>query len=92
MMMSYPNRFRDLCCSSSDGCNYKPVVGPSTEDVGASPALMCQLLGVRVSELIPAIAATSNCGGGTCYNMTAFEMKEYISTPKMVPLEKIHLF
>jgi hypothetical protein len=90
MMMSFPNRFRDLRCCNSDGCNYKPVVGPSIEDVGASPALMCQLLGVRVNEFIPAIAATSNCGDGKCYNMTTYEMKEYIGSPKMVPLEPNH--
>jgi hypothetical protein len=93
-MMSLPNRFQDLRCCSSDGCNYKPVVGPTMEDVGASPALMCRLLGVRVSELIPAIAATSNRGGGKCLDMTTYEMREYIKTifgtPKMVPLQPNH--
>jgi hypothetical protein len=90
MMMSLPNRFRDLSCCSSDGCNYKPVVGPVLEDVGAFPGLMCQILGIRVYESIPAIAATANCGGGKCYNMSSYQMKEYLSTPKMVPLEPNH--
>jgi hypothetical protein len=91
MMMSHSELYKDLLCCSTDGCNFKPVVGPSTESPGAHPALMCQLLGVRINgPVIQAIGAQSNCGDGNCYNMTRSQMKDYISSPKMVPLEPNH--
>jgi len=81
-----------LQCCSTHGCNYKPVTGPSPEVLGAPPAMACQLLGVRVDMAAPHINADSTCEdeGTTCYDMTALEMKEYIGSPAMVPLEPNH--
>lgn len=91
MMLSHAELYKDLKCCSTDGCNFKTVVGPTYEDISAPPAIMCQLVGVRIEgPVIPAIAATSNCGGGNCYNMTRSQMKDYIGSPAMVPLEPNH--
>ena len=62
------------------------------EVLGAPPALRCQLLGVRVGTLMPIINANSTCDAktGICYNMTALQMKEYIGSPALVPLEPNH--
>jgi hypothetical protein len=91
IMMMHPELYKDLQCCSRDGCNFKSIVGPTSESLGAPPALMCQLLGVRITgPLIPAIAASGNCGEGNCYNMTKSQMKDYIGSPKMVPLEPNH--
>jgi hypothetical protein len=91
MMAGEPDVYRGLQCCSTHGCNYKPVTGPSMEVLGAPPAMRCQLLGVRVSTYLPIINAASNCDvNGTCYKMTGLQMKEYIGSPAMVPLEPNH--
>jgi hypothetical protein len=95
MMMANPELYIELQCCSTDGCNFKPVSAPTPEGLhvvdGKDSILMCQLLGVSITgPLIPAIAAQSNCGEGNCYNMTKGQMKDYIGSPKMVPLEPRH--
>jgi hypothetical protein len=61
------------------------------EVLGAPPAMRCQLLGVRVGTIFPIIGADSNCDDkDTCYDMTPLQMKEYIGSPAMVPLEPNH--
>jgi hypothetical protein len=65
--------------------------GVGGQVLGAPPAMACQLLGVRVGTLMPVINANSTCDGkGTCYDMTPLEMKQYIGSPAMVPLEPRH--
>ena len=91
MMVSHSELYKDLKCCSTDGCNFIPVIGPTFENIAATPTVMCQLLGVRITgPLIPAIAASSNCGEGYCYNMTKDQMEDYIGSPAMVPLEPNH--
>lgn len=90
MMVSHPEKYQAVKCCSFDGCNYIPVVGPLIEDPAIPPQPRCQFLGVKVNTVIQAIAANSNCGPSGCYNMTRVEMKEYIGSPAMVPLEPNH--
>jgi hypothetical protein len=61
------------------------------EVLGAPPAMACQLLGVRVGTLAAAIGNNGTCNSnGTCYTMTPLQMKEYIGSPALVPLEPHH--
>lgn len=89
-MASQPDIYQNIECCSTDGCNYVPLVGPSFEDPGVRPQLRCQFLGVKINTVVQAIAATSNCGPSGCYNMTKSQMKQYIGSPAMVPLEPNH--
>ena len=90
MMASHPETYQNIKCCSTDGCNYVPLVGPSLEDPGVLPSPRCQFLGVKVNTVVQAIAATSNCGPKGCFNMTRSQMKQYIGSPAMVPLEPNH--
>jgi hypothetical protein len=89
MMAANPAVYHDVKCCSTDGCNYA-LVGPAFEDPGVMPQPRCQLLGVKVDLVLPHIAASSTCGPSRCYNMTKAEMKQYIGSPAMVPLEPSH--
>ena len=51
------------------------------------PQQACQILGIKIETLIPAIAAKSNCDSDKCYDMTEDDMRAYIGTPQFVPLE-----
>jgi hypothetical protein len=90
MMAANPNMYRHVECCSTDGCNYAPLVGPTVEDPGVGPQLRCQFLGVKINTAALAIAADSTCGPTGCYNMTRAQMKQYIGSPAMVPLEPNH--
>jgi hypothetical protein len=88
MMAAHHSTYRDLVCCSTDGCNLHP--NPPTNKTSATPRA-CQVIGVQVSTAMQAIGGSGNCDSkGTCYNMTDLHMKDYIGTPRMVPLEPHH--
>jgi hypothetical protein len=88
-MAAHTDLYKDIECCSTDGCNYA-LVGPAFEDPGVMPQPRCQFLGVKVDLANPHIAANSTCGPSGCYTWTKAEMKRYIGSPAMVPLEPSH--
>ena len=83
-----PDTYRNLVCCASDGCNLDST--PAAPPIGPTP-MACQVVGVQIDTALQAIAAPSNCNSaGTCSNMTALQMKDYLGTPHMIPLEPNH--
>ena len=87
-----PDKYVGLLCCYEDGCNFNLTV-PEPESLPQAAPKACQFNGSLIGIAAQSIgtgAGTPNYNNGTWYNMTTLQMKDYLGTPHMVPLEPNH--
>ena len=90
-----PDTYLGLQCCNTSGCNLD-LLAPPPPTPPPTPPQACQFLGASIATGMAAIpgpngpATPPNFDGKVWYNMTTLQMKDYLGTPHMVPLEPNH--